>query len=77
VDRLEKDKEEVGRLQWFVKIAKMKNPDRILRLMGDKRQDISVKIRINDAGQNEKVPALVDRIAVLIEKYTSQKPVIG
>jgi len=55
----------------------MKNPDRILRLMGDKRQDISVKIRINDAGQNEKVPALVDRIAVLIEKYTSQKPVIG
>ncbi len=36
----------------------------------------SVEIWINDARQNDRVVALVDRIGLLIEQYTGQTPVL-
>ena len=42
----------------------------------DETRAHSVEIWINDARENDKIVALVDRIATLIETYTGQKPVL-
>ena len=45
-------------------------------VLRDETQAHSVEIWINDARENDKIVALVDRIATLIEAYTGQKPVL-
>lgn len=42
----------------------------------DGTQAHSVEIWINDARENDKIIALVDHIATLIEAYTGQKPIL-
>ena len=45
-------------------------------VLRDETQAYEVEIWINDARENEEITALVDSVAVLIEAYTQQKPVI-
>ena len=46
-------------------------------VLRDGTQEYEVEIWINDARENEKITALVDGVAVLIEAYTQQEPVMG
>jgi hypothetical protein len=46
-------------------------------VLRDGTQEHKVEIWTNDARENEKITALVDAVAVLIEAYTQQEPVMG
>lgn len=46
-------------------------------VLGDEREVRSVQIWIGDARQNDDIVALVDYIAILIEKYTGERPIVS
>jgi hypothetical protein len=71
----------------LIRIADVKNiesserpgvPDEVKYtfVLRDEIQAHSVEIWVNDARKNDKIVALVDRIATLIEAYTQQKTVL-